>query len=68
MTAATNRNGGLGGLLAINGVPGLCLKVESVSEGITVSLTATDVSFQKPSKNLFKIPKKYKVVPETIGM
>jgi hypothetical protein len=69
MTATTNRNGGLGGLLAINGVPGLCLKVESVSEGITVSITATDVSFEKPSKNLFKLPKKYKVVPETsIGM
>lgn len=68
MTPATNRNGGLGGLLAINGVPGLCLKVESVSEGITVSLTATHVSFERPSKNLFKIPKKYKVLPEPTGM
>ncbi len=65
LTSGTNGNGGVGGLLTINGLSGLCLKVESVSEGMTVSITATDVSFEKPSKNLFKIPKKYTVLPET---
>jgi len=68
MTSGTNGNGGLGGLLSINGLNGLCLQVESVTEGITVIITASDISFEKPSKNLFKIPKKYKVLPETTGM
>lgn len=68
MTNATNGSGGLGGLITIDGLSGLCLKVESFSEGITVSITATEVSFEKPSKNLFKIPKKYKVLPEASGM
>lgn len=68
MTNATNGSGGLGGLITIDGLSGLCLKVESFTEGITVSITATDVSFEKPSKNLFKIPKKYKVLPEVTEM
>lgn len=68
MTNGTNGSGGLGGLITIDGLSGLCLKVESFTEGITVSITATDVSFEKPSKNLFKIPKKYKVLPEVTEM
>lgn len=68
MTNSTNGNSGLGGLLTINGLTGLCLKVESITEGISISITASDISFEKPSKNLFKIPKKYKVLPEPTGM
>ncbi len=66
MSTTTNGNSGLGGLLNTVGLPGLCLKVESITEGITVTITANNISFEKPSKNLFKIPKKYKVVPETL--
>lgn len=68
MTNGTNGSGGLGGLITIDGLSGLCLKVESFTEGITVSITATELSFEKPSKNLFKIPKKYKVLPEVTQM
>lgn len=68
MTNSTNGNSGLGGLLTISGLTGICLKVESITEGIMVSITASDISFEKPSKNLFKIPKKYKVLPEPTGM
>jgi hypothetical protein len=65
---ANTGNSGVGGIINTTGIQGLCLKVESETEGITVSITASDISFEKPSKNLFKIPKKYKVLPETTGM
>jgi hypothetical protein len=58
-------NSGAGGIINTTGIQGLCLKVESETEGITVIITASVVSFEKPSKNLFKIPKKYQVVQES---
>jgi hypothetical protein len=50
---------GMTGMLDIKGLPGMPLKVVTTQMGMTVSITANEISTKLPDKKLFKLPKGY---------
>ena len=52
-------NSGMSGMLDAKGVPGTPLKIMTSQMGMTVTITANEVSTKAPSKTLFKMPKGY---------
>lgn len=50
-------------MLSGKGTPGTPLKVMTSQGGMTITVTATQISKNKPSKDLFKIPKGYSIEP-----
>ena len=51
--------GGMSGMLDAKGVPGTPLKIMTSQMGMTVTITANEVSTKAPSKSMFKFPKGY---------
>lgn len=58
-----NSGGGMSGMLDVEGLNGTPLKVMTTQMGMTVNLTASEVSTTVPDKKLFKLPKGYAKEP-----
>jgi hypothetical protein len=57
--SAKSTGSGMSGMLDTKGVPGTPLKIMTSQMGMTVTITANEVSTKAPSKALFKLPKGY---------
>jgi Domain of unknown function (DUF4412) len=61
--AAQGSGSGMSGMLDIKGVKGTPLKVMTTQMGMTVTITAKEISTTAPDKKLFKLPKGYAKEP-----
>jgi hypothetical protein len=61
--AEQGSGGGMSGMLDIKGVTGTPLKVMTTQMGMTVTVTAKEISTTMPDKKLFKLPKGYAKEP-----
>ena len=56
---AASGGGGMGGMISMKGLQGTPLKIMTVQQGMTVTITASDINMTAPAKSMFKLPKGY---------